>query len=272
LRNGQGQIFVSSAANYQGLWWHAPAESESGWGINLAHQGDIIFATWFTYDATERPWWISMTASKQADETYSGVLYQSGGPAFDAVPFSPSRVSSTAVGTGVLRFADRDHATLSYSVSGVAQSKALVRQTFGPQPTCVFGAQPNLALATNYQDLWWASPAGSEAGWGINLTHQGNTLFATWFTYGRDGKPLWLSATAPRIAPGTFSGTLYRTMGPAFNALPFDPAKVTRTVAGTAKFTMTDGNSGSFAYTVDGVTQSKAITRQVFQSPGTVCR
>jgi len=56
------------------------------------------------------------------------------------------------------------------------------------------------------------------------------------------------------------------------NPWPLDPAKVTRTVAGTAKFTMTDGNSGSFAYTVDGVTQSKAITRQVFQSPGTVCR
>ncbi|HEX6793354.1 MAG TPA: glycosyl hydrolase family 28-related protein, partial [Casimicrobiaceae bacterium] len=49
------QIFVSSAAaaspNYEGLWWASPAGSESGWGINFAHQGDIIFATWFTYDA-----------------------------------------------------------------------------------------------------------------------------------------------------------------------------------------------------------------------------
>src|SRR5262249_40359129 len=37
------------AANYQGLWWSSPANSESGWGVNLAHQGDIIFASWFTY-------------------------------------------------------------------------------------------------------------------------------------------------------------------------------------------------------------------------------
>jgi len=34
-----------SASNYQGLWWNAPAGSESGWGINFAHQSDIIFAT-----------------------------------------------------------------------------------------------------------------------------------------------------------------------------------------------------------------------------------
>ena len=42
---------ASSAPNYQGLWWNAPPNSESGWGINLTHQGDVIFATWFTYDA-----------------------------------------------------------------------------------------------------------------------------------------------------------------------------------------------------------------------------
>ncbi|MGE5089613.1 MAG: hypothetical protein ACM3QY_10845, partial [Candidatus Levyibacteriota bacterium] len=56
----------SAAANYEGLWWAAPAGSESGWGINFAHQGDVIFATWFTYDATGKAWWLSMTALKTA--------------------------------------------------------------------------------------------------------------------------------------------------------------------------------------------------------------
>ncbi len=45
---------------------------------------------------------------------------------------------------------------------------------------------------TSYQGLWWNSPAGSESGWGINLTHQGDVLFASWFTYGADGNPLWI--------------------------------------------------------------------------------
>jgi hypothetical protein len=41
---------VRVAHNYQGMWLNAPAESESGWSLNFAHQADIIFATGFTYD------------------------------------------------------------------------------------------------------------------------------------------------------------------------------------------------------------------------------
>ena len=61
--------------NYQGLWYKFPAESESGWGINFAHQGDVIFATWFTYDVNGKAWWLTMTASKTAEGVYSGQLY-----------------------------------------------------------------------------------------------------------------------------------------------------------------------------------------------------
>jgi hypothetical protein len=40
----------------------------------------------------------------------------------------------------------------------------------------------------NYTALWW-NPA--ENGWGLNITHQGNTLFGTLYTYGPDGTPTW---------------------------------------------------------------------------------
>ena len=72
---------------------------------------------------------------------------------------------------------------------------------FGRLPTCTFGAQLDLTLASNYQDLWYAAPAESESGWGMNFTHQGDTIFATWFTYDVDGSPLWLSGTAQKSAP-----------------------------------------------------------------------
>src|SRR5436190_12858246 len=81
--------------NYQGLWWNAPAGSESGWGINIAHQGDVIFATWFTYDGTGKAWWLSMTAQKTAPGVYTGDLYQTRGPAFSAVPFTPTDVTAS---------------------------------------------------------------------------------------------------------------------------------------------------------------------------------
>lgn len=124
----------------------------------------------------------------------------------------------------------------------------------------------------NYGGLWWAAPAGSESGWGINFAHQGSVIFATWFTYDVDGKGLWLSVAAFAVKPGTFSGTLARTSGPPFDAAPFDPSLVTRTPVGTASFAFSDGSHGVFRYTVNGVTQSKPITRDVLSAPGTVCQ
>ena len=144
-----------------------------------------------------------------------------------------------------------------------------------PLPTCTFGTQPNLALATNYQDIWWKSPAASESGWGINLNHQGDTIFATWFTYDVDGTPMWLVVTAPKTAPGVYSGDLYRTSGARFDA--FVGANVVPVKVGTAAFTFTDGNTATFAYDITGVgptrvTQSRAITREIFTAPGTACQ
>jgi serine protease len=261
----------AASNNYEGLWWAAPAGAESGWGLNLAHQGDIIFATWFTYDAGGKAWWLSMTANKAAPNVYEGALVQTQGPAFSAVPFNPASVTPHAVGTASLTFVDADTAQFAYTVNGISQVKLITRERFGAAPACAFGVQPNLALATNYQDLWWASPPGSESGWGINLTMQSNVIFATWFTYDADGTPMWLSATATSAGPGVYAGALVRSTGPAFDSVPFNPAQVVRTRVGDATFSFGDGTHATFTYTVGSVTQSKAITREVFVNPGTLC-
>ena len=257
-------------ANYTGLWWASPAGSESGWGINFAHQGDTIFASWFTYDLTGKGLWLVMTAQKGAPNVYSGLLYTTTGPAFNAVPFDPVQVMSTQVGTGTITFTDASNASFNYTAKGITQTKAITRQVFGTLPTCAT-ATGSLAAATNYQDLWWAAPAGSESGWGINLTHQDDTIFATWFTYDLDHSPMWLVVTATKTAPGVYTGTLFRTTGPPFNSVPFNPANVVNTPVGTATFTFADGNTATFAYTVNGVAQAKAITREILQNPGTTC-
>src|SRR6185312_8557192 len=144
------------------------------------------------------------------------------------------------------------------------------------QPTCLFGALADLRLATNYTDLWWAAPAGSEAGWGINLTHEGDTIFATWYTYDVDRTPMWLVVTATKTGPGVYAGTpVYRLTGPPFSAMPFPPlgsaGGPTGVSVGSASFTFSDGNTATFTYTVEGISQSKAITREVFTAPGTAC-
>jgi hypothetical protein len=182
-------------------------------------------------------------------------------------------VTATAVGSGTLSFSDANNGLFGYTIGSTSQSKLITREVFGPVPTCATAASTSsLAAATNYTDLWWAAPAGAEAGWGINLTHQGSSIFATWFTYGPSGKAMWLVTTAtPTGGLNAYLGTIYQTTGPAFNSVPFDPNLVHATAVGAATFTFTNGNAATFSYTVNGISQVKSITRELFSPTGTVC-
>jgi len=266
-------VSLPPPANVQGLWWNDPPGSESGWGINLAQQGEVVFATWFTYDAAGKPWWLSMAASKRADNVYEGELLATHGPAFDTVPFDPNLVSRTVVGAGTLVFDDADSGTFSYSVNGIAQTKAIARSVFAdPVPECADRTNELPLITENYQDVWWADPAGSESGWGMNIVHQGDTIFTTWFTYDSDGSPLWLSASAQKVDEGVYSGQLLRTTGPSFSATPFDPALVVRTPVGDATLRFYNASVAFFEYTIGELMQSKRITRFVFRGTGAVCQ
>lgn len=279
-RNFAGQTgHVSGAVsaqvlNVQGLWFASPAFSESGWGVNLAQQGDIVFATWFTYDTDGSGLWLVMSEGRRqaGTNTYQGQLFRTTGPSFDSASFDPARVTPTAVGSATFAFSDGDNGTFTYTVNGVTQTKAITRQLYAsPVPTCTAGGAPG--SSPNFSDLWFRSPAFTESGWGVNITHQGDILFVTWFTYDASGKGLWLvGSDVRRTAGNTYSGQLFRTTGPAFSASPWNPAQVVPTAVGSATFTFSDANNGTFAYTVNGISQTKPITRQVFSSPPTVCR
>jgi hypothetical protein len=256
----------AASPNYQALWYASPAESEPGWGVNIAHQGDTLFATWFTYDAAGPMWLVMSNGTQVSPKVYRGSLYRTTGPAFSATPFDPSRVAVTEVGTATFDFTAGSVGTFSYTVNGVSGAKQITRQVFAsPVPQCGAGSAPS---ATNYQDLWWV-PA--ESGWGVNLTHQGDILFGTWFTYGADGAGRWLvMPSLNRVGTGSrYAGDMYRTTGTPFSA--YDPSRLTVIPAGTASFEFTGGSTATFTYSVDGFTQAKSITRQSFGAP-TLCR
>jgi hypothetical protein len=67
----------------------------------------------------------------------------------------------------------------------------------------------------------------------------------------------------------SFSGALYRTTGPAFNASPWGATQVVE--VGTLKLDFEDGRKGKLTYTIDGVQVTKSISRQVFSTPATDC-
>lgn len=256
-----------AATNYTDLWWNA---AESGWGLNVNHQGSTVFATLFTYDANGTPMWLVLSnGARQSDGSFTGDLFRTTGAPFNASPWNPSAVVATKVGTMTLAFNTASTGTLTYSVNGTAVTKLITRQVFGTPATCSFTAGDRSA-ATNYQDLWW-NP--NESGWGVNVTHQGDVIFATLFDYDATGKGMWyVLANAPKQSAGVYSGALFTTTGPAFNASPFNPASVATTQVGTMTFNFSSGNAGTLTYTVNGTQVTKSIQREVFSSPTTQCQ
>ncbi len=271
----------AASTNYTALWWNP---GESGWGVNVTHQGDTLFATLFTYantnpgsNANPGMWLVMSAGVKQPDGSYLGDLYQTTGPAFNAIPFTPiaNPPNYTKVGTMRFTFSDGENGTLVYTVGGATVTKTIQKLVYG---TAAANCQPTTgsrAALTNYQDLWW-NPA--ESGWGLNLTHQGDILFGTLFTYaandpGSTNPGMWLvMSNGAKQSDGSYLGDLYQTTGPAFNAAPFTsigPSSYTK--VGTMRLTFTDGENGTLVYTVGSSTVTKAIKRIVFSSPVPAC-
>ena len=118
------------------------------------------------------------------------------------------------------------------------------------------------AWANNYQDLWWNA---NESGWGINISHQGDVMFASWFIYGPNGQPTWIflsRAERSGALGNTFTGDIFRTTGTPFAVVPFVQQNTTVTPVGTATLIFSDARTGSLTYTVDGAQVVKQITRQ----------
>ena len=277
-----------AAPNYQGLWWKA---DESGWGVNFAHQGDQIFATWYTYDTSGNAYWLTMLAglTTPGGNAYHGDIYVSVGPSFNN--FAGAN-ASTKVGDGTITFSDANTGTFAYNLNmgtggattAISQSKPITRfvlDASSAQPVCSYQSAPDLTAATNYQDLWWLP---SESGWGANFAHQGNTIYATWYTYDAkaagNNAPLWLAALLTRQGTtNVFSGNMYRTSGARFDNFKASDVVQPATVVGNATLTFADGNDATFHYVTNGTgnlpaaDQTKSITRLLFAPPAaTVCQ
>jgi sugar lactone lactonase YvrE len=124
------QLFASGTAaqavDYTDLWWNA---AESGWGVSLTQDAGMLFAAWFTYDAGGIPVWYVASSCPLTGGGCSGELYKvSGGNALTS-PWAPKLLVSR-VGSVSFAFSDTGTAIMSYTLNGVAGSKAITRQPF----------------------------------------------------------------------------------------------------------------------------------------------
>jgi hypothetical protein len=122
---------TSFSTDVTDLWWNP---EESGWGVNVIQQNNVVFATFFVYDAGGRAHWyvasnMTATSSSASGITFRGELLESHGPFF-GVPFNAAAVARTRVGDASLQVALPDTAILTYSVNGVTVTKAIRRQTW----------------------------------------------------------------------------------------------------------------------------------------------
>ena len=119
------------STDYTDLWWGGT--SESGWGINLIQQGEVIFATMFVYASDNTAHWYSASALLPVGGSttlFSGDLTESRGPWLGGPTFDPNAVTRTTVGAMAVAFSGPNNAALSYSVNGVQVNKQITRITW----------------------------------------------------------------------------------------------------------------------------------------------
>jgi hypothetical protein len=243
------------AQNYSDIWWNA---RESGWGVTIADHETNLFAVYYTYGQDGRATWYSMTGGtfSQGKRIFSGDMYSATGPHFAAEPFNASQVAVRKVGTGTFDFAPpgapAGSATFSYTINGVTQTKTIARFSFG---------SANAAWPRDMTDIYWNA---AESGWGFSLAQQGNNMFGVFYNYRSDGTPQFVTMSGGKfLTPAYFEGDLYTATGPYFGTAAFDPARVSAIPVGKLAITYCD-TTLELKYTINGVTQSKTLTRLLF--------
>lgn len=130
-------------------------------------------------------------------------------------------------------------------------------------PNLVQFLGPKVTPAADYTDIWYGGD--SQTGWGLNLVqHASNIVFGVWYTYEADGTRTWfVMPTGSWSDSSTYTGPLYTTTGPGYTSF-FDPSQVTPRQVGTATLHFNSTSTGTFTYSVDGVSGVKSIQRQAY--------
>jgi hypothetical protein len=212
------------STDYTDLWFN---RNESGWGVNLIQQGNIIFATLFVYgpDQSAR-WYVASNLVGTSTTTFSGPLYRTTGPYFGASWTGGG--PAVQVGTMSFNFNTPTTGTLSYTVDGVPVTKAVERQTWTANNLA--GIYLGGLVATG-------SPCNSGTTTSILVF---SSFSVTHTTAGQVSIPVQFFVTGGASATCTFSGT-------------YGQAGKMGSISGS--WSCTTGNAGAFTISQIALTQ-----------------
>lgn len=227
-------------SDLQDLWWAGP--SESGWGLNIAQSDQKLFVSTFIYDRSGKAVWAVMPngAWDESQHVFYGDLYIPHGAPYNA--YGPNLFDMRApVGTGSLSFLNDSEGHFDYTIDGYSGGKSISRYVFAKK-----GDTP-----PPYGGIWWGGPG--QDGWGLSVVQQGETVFATWYTYGTDGEPAWFFMPAgQRTAAGKYAGKLYRTTGATWPGAHYSGDSTKVIEVGTMELAFADKDKGTISTVVDG--------------------
>jgi|GEM_PF-3991113 len=120
---------------------------------------------------------------------------------------------------------------------------------------------------TPYLGLWYAGEA--ESGWGMSVTQHNGIIFGAVFTYDAAGRPAWYVMPNCPLIGATCTSDLFRVFGGSSPLVPWSQTGRTADKVGTGTLTFSNGNAGTFNFTINTVAGLKQIVRQDVAS-GTV--
>jgi hypothetical protein len=246
-------IDIQSTTEITGLWW--AGLDESGWGVTLTQQYDIIFVTLFTYNPDGTPQWYVASDCAITANICSGTLFEVSGGSPLLSPWDGSGKVTNSVGNITFSFSDNNTATMEFTINGIPGSKSIERQVFST-------VSPDAAFTA----LWWNQ---SESGWGLTLTQQTDTAFATIFTYNNSGLATWYVVSNCVINANGCSGTLYEITAGSPITQAWNGSNKQTVDVGNIDLIYTDGNTGTLKLEINGVNGTKPITRQIWANAPT---
>ena len=260
LTTASMSVTAQSTQNLVGFWYKP---SEAGWGLSIQQQGVRTFAVWFTYDLQGAPTFNTLDCVFTGS-TCAGDIFTYTGTPLSQITTGASSVASK-IGTGAIVVTGANRLSLSYNIGAVQQTKAdLEPQNFAAAdqvPICTLtvplisplpptGTDLRSVL-TNYTDHWWGGANAS--GWGIQISHQGNQVFAGWYSYSPSGKATWLTLQGAQDSTNAkrFTGTIFQvSVGSPFPQISGPLLASSNVPTGTFEFNFTDGAKGAFTYSL----------------------
>ena len=138
--------------------------------------------------------------------------------------------------------------------------------------TCaIVAAQPiqaqvftiDTSAASPLTGLWWNA---NESGWGATITQQSGILYVTMFVYDPARNPVWYTVSCT-VSGATCSGDMLKVRGGATPTSPWNGSVVTYANVGTMTLNFTGNDSASMSYSLDGLSSTRQISRQIFGPP-----